>query len=346
MLGLRARRAVGYRRSMSVAVHAPAASTSLLSQLEPKHIWARAEDTLAYLRGSGYAEAGLVSEIESNTQTATASVKRSRRYQVRLWLEDGQIQSKCSCPQSGFCKHCVAVALSLRERAGLPVPYQPRWEKGLQQFFTQASPSKAAQLLGVPQARSAYLQRIDATLSRPGLEEYVDLLRFQLDTEPNANVATLDYPRYVYYDYDGDPTRDNVPKVNKRTAQAVGAVADVSDPERRLTLCLAGIALALDPVFGRWNISEELRQVIYFFERLISATCTEHPRSRRDVARRILFLHLDSRAICFGLEGVYPEQVLGPLGRRELRRQAHLLLPSFPQGRERAMLDDLLSSLS
>ncbi|MBE9077447.1 hypothetical protein IQ241_09075 [Romeria aff. gracilis LEGE 07310] len=68
-----------------------------------------------YERGVGYFERGRVHSLAQYDERITAEVHGTEVYQVRLWLEDNELASRCSCPlgvEGAFCKHCVAVGLT------------------------------------------------------------------------------------------------------------------------------------------------------------------------------------------------------------------------------------------
>jgi hypothetical protein len=64
-------------------------------------------------RGEDYASAGAVRITDQGPERVAARVQGSRRYDVLLTEEDGELAYECTCPmgeQGHFCKHCVAVA--------------------------------------------------------------------------------------------------------------------------------------------------------------------------------------------------------------------------------------------
>lgn len=72
----------------------------------------------AFNRGMDYFKNGHVLELKQKGSQITAEVEGSEVYLVRLKLTSSQLDGACNCPASegfDFCKHCVAVALSLRE---------------------------------------------------------------------------------------------------------------------------------------------------------------------------------------------------------------------------------------
>jgi len=75
-----------------------------------------AAGTRSYERGLGYLHA--VADLEFTVTEITAAVYGSSEYRVRLTTGGGGLSGACTCPygQGGFfCKHCVAVGLSVLE---------------------------------------------------------------------------------------------------------------------------------------------------------------------------------------------------------------------------------------
>jgi uncharacterized Zn finger protein len=74
----------------------------------------------SFERGTAYAADGRVKRLTVTDREASATVRGSRAYRVRLWIEDGQPAFSCTCPVADdglFCKHCVAVGLAASEAA-------------------------------------------------------------------------------------------------------------------------------------------------------------------------------------------------------------------------------------
>lgn len=72
----------------------------------------------AYNRGMDYFTGGHVLELKHKGNMITADVEGTEIYRVTLKWTPGQLDGACDCPASegfDFCKHCVAVALTLRE---------------------------------------------------------------------------------------------------------------------------------------------------------------------------------------------------------------------------------------
>jgi len=79
-----------------------------------------ATDDGSWRRGVGYFEGRRVGALRVGGGSIQAPVNGTRVYDVRLWMQAGQIEGDCSCPMGDngvFCKHCVAVGLTyLRDR--------------------------------------------------------------------------------------------------------------------------------------------------------------------------------------------------------------------------------------
>lgn len=81
-----------------------------------------------YERGERYYEQGYISSIEVYGDLISATVEGTETYQVQFWLEDRKFQHECSCPlgdDGEFCKHCVAVGLTVIEQTSDKTPDSP-----------------------------------------------------------------------------------------------------------------------------------------------------------------------------------------------------------------------------
>ncbi len=74
----------------------------------------------SYERGVDYAAEGYVHSITEYKGKLVATVTGTHDYQVKLWVEHGELESDCTCPMGEmgeFCKHCVATALVWADEA-------------------------------------------------------------------------------------------------------------------------------------------------------------------------------------------------------------------------------------
>lgn len=79
-------------------------------------------------RGAAYHRDGRVELGAVSADRVDAVVRGALPYEVHLWVADAELAWSCSCPvgdDGKFCKHCVAVALSLGN-TGTDAPKQPR----------------------------------------------------------------------------------------------------------------------------------------------------------------------------------------------------------------------------
>jgi uncharacterized Zn finger protein len=84
------------------------------TSLTPAQLRVRAGETY-FARGEAYFRAGAVRSLNVGPEGADAAVQGTRRYRVRLSMEDGELDFTCSCPlgrDDEFCKHAVAVGLA------------------------------------------------------------------------------------------------------------------------------------------------------------------------------------------------------------------------------------------
>jgi uncharacterized Zn finger protein len=75
-----------------------------------------AADPRSFERGLEYLHA--VDDLEVTETRITATVSGNHEYRVCLAFGDGELSADCSCPygrEGAFCKHCVAVAMSVLE---------------------------------------------------------------------------------------------------------------------------------------------------------------------------------------------------------------------------------------
>lgn len=74
-----------------------------------------------YRLGQAILQIGRVDMIESNPDRVSARVNGSQRRKVSFWCDQGRLQWRCSCTlkqRHVFCKHCVALALTVLNKAG------------------------------------------------------------------------------------------------------------------------------------------------------------------------------------------------------------------------------------
>ncbi|NOT81592.1 MAG: hypothetical protein HOP01_02540 [Gallionella sp.] len=100
----------------------------------------------AFQRGLAYIQQARVSHIERGQHKVSTSVRGTQTYSVSLQLTQGKLHWQCDCPvgiEADFCKHVVAVALSVRG----DVPAAPDVGKDLLVFLRSQSVAILSQKL-------------------------------------------------------------------------------------------------------------------------------------------------------------------------------------------------------
>jgi len=92
---------------------------STLSPVLTRKTLKRMAGPVYFGRGESYFESRLVKSLVEFDGRITASVTGTEKYDVSLWLEDGELDHSCTCPlgyDGEFCKHCVSVGLEWLEQ--------------------------------------------------------------------------------------------------------------------------------------------------------------------------------------------------------------------------------------
>ena len=105
----------------------------------------------AFNRGMDYFKGGHVLGFRHKGNRVTADVEGTEIYRVTLKWTARQLDGACDCPASegfDFCKHCVAVALTLREtQADQGTTGTGRCRKSYQGLPAQTGQGKAGKLV-------------------------------------------------------------------------------------------------------------------------------------------------------------------------------------------------------
>ena len=114
----------------------------------------------SYRRGRSYYRDGRVEPSGGSGPGLRARVRGTMPYTVKLWADGGKPGWSCTCPAAedgSFCKHCVAVALSLDSDPGEPSvaslvsapdpPSVPAPEQELADFVGQLSQARLAEMI-------------------------------------------------------------------------------------------------------------------------------------------------------------------------------------------------------
>ena len=150
----------------------------------------------AFNRGMGYFKGGNVLELKQKGSMITAEVEGSEIYLVTLKWTSSQLDGSCDCPASegfDFCKHCVAVALTLREaQAEQNKLAQGGTEKRIRAFLLKQDRETLADwLLEFIEAESALLQQWSMRADR-------DLGILDIKALKKRITAAIPYNRNLY----------------------------------------------------------------------------------------------------------------------------------------------------
>ncbi|WP_255310019.1 SWIM zinc finger family protein [Streptomyces sp. DI166] len=174
--------------------------------------------TRSFERGLGYLDS--VSGLEVGDGSVTASVHGTDVYEVELTLgEDDGLSGWCDCPygqEGNFCKHCVAVGLTVLRRART-IPRQRAAARarasGLEAWLTALSRDELLALVREHIAEDRGLRR--------RLELRAAAARSDLGTVRERILALIDprpFARYGYVEY------ADAPGYAQQVAEAAGAL--------------------------------------------------------------------------------------------------------------------------
>lgn len=107
----------------------------------------------SFQRGEEYYLDGCVEKVVKKGGVFDAIVYGSRRYNVKLYLEDGEMNFNCNCPYDydGICKHSVAAALAVIEG-----------NYTTDKTYENISGNKAEEVMSFQQFREAVFDETDA----------------------------------------------------------------------------------------------------------------------------------------------------------------------------------------
>ncbi|MFE1307819.1 SWIM zinc finger domain-containing protein [Streptomyces sp. NPDC058755] len=176
----------------------------------------------SFERGLGYLDA--VSGLEVGDGSVTALVHGTDVYEVELTLgEDDGVSGWCDCPygqEGNFCKHCVAVGLTVLRRAKT-IPGQRATARartdGLEAWLTALSRDELLALVRAQIAEDRGLRR--------RLELRAAAARSDLGTVRERILALIDprpFARYGYVEY------ADAPAYAQQVAEAAGALRNLT----------------------------------------------------------------------------------------------------------------------
>ena len=258
----------------------------------------------SYLRGLSYHSEGRVEPAGGSGPGLQATVRGTMPYAVRLWVDEGKPGWSCTCPAAedgSFCKHCVAVALTLdpdasRSAAVSLVPAvesspSPRPDHELPDFVGQLAKARLVEIV-LQQAMSDWrLRERLLAEARAGRGDGPDVESWQR----HIDNAFAPRDRYVSYREAGD-WAGGVGEV----IDGLEEMSDLGHPDTAALLAeyahrRADEAVDYVDYSGGWVSDISLR----LFD-LHHRACAQGRPAPSDLAARLVSLELDS-----DLDGFY-----------------------------------------
>ncbi|MEV4338286.1 SWIM zinc finger family protein [Streptomyces sp. NPDC049590] len=298
--------------------------------------------TRSFERGLGYLEA--VSGLEVGDGSVTAVVHGTDVYEVELTLGgDEGISGWCDCPygqEGNFCKHCVAVGLTVLRRAKT-IPHQRAAARArastLEGWLSALSRDELLALVREHVAEDRELRRrleLRAAAARSDLRTVRDRVVALIDPRPFARYGYIEYVDAAGYARQVAEAADALRALiaGRQAAQAVGlaeealralgeAYGEIDDPDGVIGEAAAAMAKAH-----------------------LEACGAAHPDPDR-LAESLVGHLLGDGSEVTDLDPLDYAEVLGPSGLARMRQLATEALRRRPSGRaERYLMERLVKA--
>ncbi|MEO1147821.1 MAG: DUF6880 family protein [Cyanobacteria bacterium J06638_22] len=287
-----------------------------------------------YERGVRYFEQGHVSSMAQYGDRIVAEVRGTESYQVQLWLQSGELLSRCSCPlgvDDLFCKHCVAVGLAWIAE---PPLYQPEGNAprsagttmdDVRDYLLRQSPETLVQMMldqSMEDTRWREALLLKAASNKPGGADINTFRRTLRNT-----IVPRDF--IDYYEMRSYVTEVNSVVKGLEDLLATGYALDV------VQLCEEAVTLIEEAYNSVDDSSGSLGAVLWDVQALHLRACEQANPDPHVLAERLLRLEIDleySDAFSNALEDY--DHILGEPGRRTYGRlidaELEKLLPPKP----------------
>lgn len=221
---------------------------SLLETIFARPALRRLAGPRSFKRGLHYAWDRRTKKVRIDDDKASAVVRGTHDYRVRLWIEDGGPGFECTCPvgETGeFCKHCVAVGLVLADEEAEPSSAQAPTTAELRAHLLTRDKDKLVDLLLERAEEDEFLRgrlELEAAKSSGG-EVNLDAYRQAIDDV----IVVHDFVGYrEMYDY------------SQNVAEVIGSIRDLFDAghaEEVIALCEHALE-AFEDAWGRVDDSD------------------------------------------------------------------------------------------
>lgn len=202
----------------------------------------------SFERGLHYSRDRRTKKLRVADDEASAIVRGTHDYKVRLWIQDGGPGFECTCPMGetgGFCKHCVAVGLALAGEEAEPSSARPPATADLRAYLCTRDKDALIDLLLDRAAEDEFLRgRLDLEAAKSsGIEVNLDAYRQAIDDV----IVVHDFVGYQeMYDY------------SQNVGEAIRSIRELLDgghPEEVMALCEHALE-AFEDAWGRVDDSD------------------------------------------------------------------------------------------
>jgi uncharacterized Zn finger protein len=255
-----------------------------------------------------------------NGERATAVVRGTVPYETALWVADGELTWSCSCPvgdDGDFCKHCVAVALSIGSVGGTDPKRARRAVKAKQpkidlEAYVRTLGTEQLAALVMAQASDDWrlrerLTARAAAAQGSGIDEATWRRRVDAAFEPYGDFVT-------YREAEGwAATVDDVIAALEELVDVGYGAAVIALAQRAHRKADAAVQYVDDSDGCLSEISARLGELHH-------RACVQSQPDPIELARRLVDLELTSELDAFHRAAAEYAAVLGPTGIAEYRR--------------------------
>ncbi len=272
-----------------------------------------------FKRGSDDFNQGVVDGLAQYGHQITAEVHGQDTYQVQLWLQNDQLQSRCTCPmgiKGSFCKHCVAVSLAWLENRPTPQSSADESVKqdatmaDLRNYLAEQAPDTLIELIMQQAMEDArWREHLLFQITRQQ-SSGVDMEAFRRSLRKAIVVkGSIDYDQVAYY-------VEDIEKVLDRIADLL----DEGYAQEAFTLCEDAIALIEASIDNIEDYDNQLMMTVAWIEDMHYQASQEAPIDSETLAEHIFSLEYKSQYGFFNEAFRKYAEVLGKSGKEAYER--------------------------
>ncbi|MFJ2113352.1 SWIM zinc finger domain-containing protein [Streptomyces sp. NPDC087850] len=292
----------------------------------------------SYERGLGYLDS--VGHLRADGGRIVATVRGTERYRVVLHSTE-PLRGECDCPygEDGFfCKHCVAVALTLLRAPGGQSALRKEAEVRDTTLSDWLGSLSKEELLSLVQRQLAADDGFKETLVLRA-----STARGDTAAARSAIRAMVDPEDFTQYGYIGYQDAAGYAAQVSRAAEAVQELAESGRADAAAEAARDAISRVI-AVYGSADDSDgEISQAAADLAEAHLAACAAGSPDPEETARWIVDRCLDEDGDCVEIEPAAYADILGPRGLAELRALGEEALSRNPSGwAERYLMETLV----